>query len=337
MNFWVTRNSATLLPPSPSSLTIVPAARGGRSAKSTTSVAALARPTSAVSMPASAADITCSGFFLAAMIPLNDGYRGSLIFSTTLITAGKLPSTVQKPSSDWRGIVTDEPSVSTFEASDSCGTDRRSASIAAIDPIRASVDSAPTITRSNPICWRTCARAYEVCSTSDPASASSSRCTALSAPIDSALRTDSAAFSGPMVKIVTSLPSFFSLICSASSMAYSSSSLINPSTEARSSVASPGFSLRSAHVSGTCLTQTTMFMRDADLPGLDCSRSPTACQTSPALCGGGPACSLTPYYRRVTCAGRRGELDRSGVWGLRQRMRQAGRERGGVGVAGQGP
>src|ERR1700761_7945167 len=182
----------------------------------------------------------------------------------------------------------EEPSVSTFDAKDNCGTESRSASLAAIDPIRASVDSAPTITRSNPIWLRTCASAYEVCSTSEPASASSSRCTALSAPIDSALRIDSVALSGPIVRIVTSLPSFASLICSASSMAYSSSSLIRPSTDARSKVASPGLSLRSAQVSGTCLTQTTMFMRDADLPDLGCSRPPTACQTSHALCHRGP-------------------------------------------------
>src|ERR1700735_5147000 len=89
MNLAVTRNSATLLPPSPSSLTTVPAWRGGRSAKSTTSVDAFPKPTRLVSIPASAQDSTCSGFFFAAMIPLNDGYRGSLIFSTTLITAGK--------------------------------------------------------------------------------------------------------------------------------------------------------------------------------------------------------------------------------------------------------
>src|SRR6202044_1317289 len=122
MNLAVTRNSATLLPPSPSSLTTVPAARGGRSAKSTTSVAALARTPRLGSIPASAQDSTCSGFFLAAMIPLNDGYRGSLIFSTTLITAGRLPCTVQKPSSDCREILIDEQVLSTLEASRNCGT-----------------------------------------------------------------------------------------------------------------------------------------------------------------------------------------------------------------------
>ena len=46
-------------------------------------------------MPASAQLMTCMGFFFAAMMPLNDGYRGSLIFSTTLITAGSAPSTFQ--------------------------------------------------------------------------------------------------------------------------------------------------------------------------------------------------------------------------------------------------
>ena len=44
-------------------------------------------------------------------------------------------------------------------ASDSCGTESRSASIAAIAPIRASVDSAPHTTRSNPICCMTWASA----------------------------------------------------------------------------------------------------------------------------------------------------------------------------------
>src|SRR5204862_4980170 len=73
MNFCVARNSATLTPPSPSSLTTVPAWRGGRWACSTTSVAAPPSPTRAGSMPASASDIICTGFFFAAMMPLNDG------------------------------------------------------------------------------------------------------------------------------------------------------------------------------------------------------------------------------------------------------------------------
>src|SRR5207247_2373466 len=53
-----------------------------------------------------------------------------------------------------------------------------------------------------------------------------------------------------------------------SSMAYSSSSLMSPSTDARSSVPSASVSLRSTAVSGTCLTNTTMFMGCTDLLGL---------------------------------------------------------------------
>src|SRR2546430_14186410 len=90
--------------------------------------------------------------------------------------------------------------------------------------------------------------------------------------MDSALRIDSAAFSGPMVTMVTSasLPAArcASAICRPSSMAYSSSSLMSPSTDTRSTVESEGLSLRSAAVSGTCLTHTTMFMDDTDLLGL---------------------------------------------------------------------
>ena len=52
---------------------------------------------------------------------------------------------------------------------------------------------------------------------------------------------------------------------SASSTAYSSISFMTTSTEARSRVLSLSESLRSAQVSGTCLTSTTMFTWGADL------------------------------------------------------------------------
>ena len=65
------------------------------------------------------------------------------------------------------------------------------------------------------------ARASDVASASEPASASSMTCTALSAPIDSALRIDSAAFAGPIDKIVTS-PPWASAIFRPSSIANSS-------------------------------------------------------------------------------------------------------------------
>jgi hypothetical protein len=67
------RKSAALTPPSPSSLTTVPAWRGGRLAKLTTSVAAAPSPPGPGSMPASARLRVSTGFFLAAMIPLKDG------------------------------------------------------------------------------------------------------------------------------------------------------------------------------------------------------------------------------------------------------------------------
>ena len=54
------------------------------------------------------------------------------------------------------------PSISTLLANDSCGTPSRSASIAASMPIRASVDSEPRITRSNPVRPSTVARTAEV-------------------------------------------------------------------------------------------------------------------------------------------------------------------------------
>ncbi len=155
--------------------------------------------------------------------------------------------------------------MSTLLAYDNCGTPSRSDSIAGSTPVLASVDSEPRITRSKPIWPRTAAIAAEVPSTSEPASASSTRCTALSAPIDSALRIDSVARSGPIDKMVTS-PPCASASRRPSSIANSSSSLITASAASRSSVESDSLRVRSDHVSGTCFTQTTMFMTGANLP-----------------------------------------------------------------------
>ena len=73
MNFWPARNSASCLPPSPSSLTIVPAVRAGRCAAESTAVHAPTRPTSSAPIPRSPRSSDSTGFFFAAMIPLNDG------------------------------------------------------------------------------------------------------------------------------------------------------------------------------------------------------------------------------------------------------------------------
>src|SRR6185312_16199677 len=67
MNFRSARNAAALAPPSPSSLTTTPAARGGRAAKSATSVAEPPRPTASGDTPRSASVSVCTGFFFAAM------------------------------------------------------------------------------------------------------------------------------------------------------------------------------------------------------------------------------------------------------------------------------
>src|SRR4051812_5492499 len=145
--------------------------------------------------------------------------------------------------------------------------------------IRASVDSTPRMTRSCSIVASACARAYDVASASEPCRPGSTTWTALSAPIDSALRIVSTALSGPIESTVTS-PPCASLIFSASSTAYSSSSFMTPSTLARSTVLSSELSFFSAHVSGTCFTQTTMFMAGGrppwigSAPMLRGSRSP---------------------------------------------------------------
>ena len=121
--------------------------------------------------------------------------------------------------------------------------------------MRASVDSEPRTTRSKPVRSMAFAKTSEVANASEPCRASSTTCTASSAPIESAFRTVSAAPAGPIVRTTTVLPSFASLMRSASSTAYVSSSSMTPSAAARSSVWSAGSSRFSDHVSGTCLTQ----------------------------------------------------------------------------------
>src|SRR3954454_4942764 len=147
----------------------------------------------------------------------------------------------------------------TLRAPDSCGRPNRSASNAGMTLIWLSVASAPQITRSYSSCCRAAASTELICTASEPWIASSETCTALSAPMDSALRLASVAVSGPTVRTVTS-PPWASLMVSASSVAYSSISLITLSAEARATVLSAGSSFRSLPESGTCLTRTTMFI-----------------------------------------------------------------------------
>ena len=85
--------------------------------------------------------------------------------------------------------------------------------------------------------------------------------------MESALRIDSLARGGPMDRMVTS-PPCASARRSPSSIAYSSSSLMSASDDSRSSVESADLSMRSDPVSGTCFTQTTMFMTGGRPPSV---------------------------------------------------------------------
>ena len=73
---------------------------------------AFASPTSSASTPISARVSLVTSFFLAAMMPLKEGKRGSLIFSLTLTTAGSEASMVNRPSSVSRSPVILSPSAS---------------------------------------------------------------------------------------------------------------------------------------------------------------------------------------------------------------------------------
>ena len=138
--------------------------------------------------------------------------------------------------------------------------------------MRASVDSVPQMTRSNPPFLITSASTDDVASASDPASAASLTKIASFAPIESALRIASVARVGPIEITVTecgppsSLPPCASTMRSASSTAYSSKSFSTASTLSRSRKPfAPIFF--SAQESGTCLTQTAIFMSQRLLVG----------------------------------------------------------------------
>ena len=68
MNFFSVRNLTKSFPPLPSSETLTPAARGGRGAESATNDQAASAET-----PTEARSRLSIVFFLAAMMPLNDG------------------------------------------------------------------------------------------------------------------------------------------------------------------------------------------------------------------------------------------------------------------------
>src|SRR5205814_7784410 len=205
-NFSDTRYPTSRTPPSPESTTLLPPCRGGRLPCSTTTLDAPVRPTSPGAMPRSASVRVSTGFFLAAMMPLNEGYRGSLIVSQTLTTAGVPAVTTSYPSSVCRSIVSVDPSTVSLRAPVSAAMPSRSASMCGITWTRPSVDSAPHSTRSGDSWASAAASTRDVASAHEPCSAASETWTAESGPIDRALRIDSVAPSGPIVSTTTSPP-----------------------------------------------------------------------------------------------------------------------------------
>src|SRR3954447_4012007 len=115
--------------------------------------------------------------------------------------------------------------------------------------------SAPAKTRSNDSLRRAAVRTSTVARVSEPLSVSSATCTALAAPIASALRSASVAPAGPMVSTVTS-PPCASVSLSAFSSRYSSLPFASSSTERSVSRSLPR---RSVPTTGTALSRTRMF------------------------------------------------------------------------------
>src|SRR4051794_14199958 len=118
--------------------------------------------------------------------------------------------------------------------------------------------SAPAKTRSNDSLRRAAVRTATVARVSEPLSVSSATCTALAAPIASALRSASVAPAGPMVSTVTS-PPCASVNLSAFSSRYSSLPFASSWTERSVSRSLPR---RSVPTTGTAFNSTTMFKQD---------------------------------------------------------------------------
>src|ERR1700760_2656171 len=124
MNRCATRKSPSADPPSPSSFTISPAVRAGRRSADTTEDHAAPSPTSDASTPRSARLHVVTGFFFAAMIPLNDGYRASPVRSVTDTRAGNDDDTVSELVSESRTIETPSPDTDNDPAYVTAGTPR---------------------------------------------------------------------------------------------------------------------------------------------------------------------------------------------------------------------
>ena len=121
------------------------------------------------------------------------------------MTAGSDALISSTPASVTRVIATVDAagSTTTLLANVICAHPNRAEIIAGITLIRASVDSVPQITRSNPPSAIVFASTADVASASDPASAASVIRIASLTPMESDLRTASVARSGPIEITVT--------------------------------------------------------------------------------------------------------------------------------------
>src|ERR1700722_4438080 len=145
-----TRKSASADPPSPSPFTICPAARAGRRTADSTALRAPPGPTSDASTPRSARLHVCTGFFFAAIIPLNDGYRASPVRSVTDTNAGNRADTVSDDKSESRRISTSSPVTDNRPAYVTAGTPSRPASNAGPPPLPPPVAAPPPATPGPP-------------------------------------------------------------------------------------------------------------------------------------------------------------------------------------------
>ncbi len=267
MNFLAARNSVSAVAPEPSSsLTISPAVRGGRAVVSSTSLHATDRPTWAASTPRSASDERLQRLLLRRHDPLERRVAG-----LAGLVGHRQHQRQRRADHLGRGVaVALDPDLVALGLDDRrqrhlrpaqpLGEHRRDDAHRAVGRGHAAhhqVDLRVARRASRPP-WPAPARSR---SRRSRRSRRRRRARPGRTPICSALRTASRAFSGPTVSAVTvcSSSSRFSVICRACSTAYSSSSDSRPSTPTRSTVPSDS-KCRSAVASGTCFTQTTMFM-----------------------------------------------------------------------------
>ena len=152
---------------------ISPASRSGAGSIETISWRPPAHPTVLVSIPRSARVNSSTGFDFAAMIPLNEGYRGSTTPAVTDTRAGSGQSTSSYPSSVCLFTATYPLSTVTSFAKVTDGRPSNSATCSGTVPVYPSEDSVAARTRSGSVLCIAAARTLAVLKASEPDKASS--------------------------------------------------------------------------------------------------------------------------------------------------------------------